>query len=134
MPQASHRMNTVVKSRYVRPGSGRTTPRAYRGRAGGGTRRQIGAALRYLQTRPLGAHERSEDRALFSAIDDATLRREARDDLAQWVTPGVAYHSLVFSPGPLGEGMTAEQMRDWTRHVMADLEKRWGGTLTWYAA
>ncbi len=127
------RASTVVKSRFVRPGSSRTTPTAYRGRAGGGARRQIGAALRYVQTRPLGSDEKATDRALFTAHADTVVRQEARDDLAGWVTPGVAYHSLVFSPGPLGEGMTAEQMRAWTRHVMADLEQRWGGPVSWYA-
>src|SRR5262249_12312797 len=46
---------------------------------------------------------------------------------------GVAYHSLVLSPGPLGEGLTVEQMREWTRQVMADLESRWGGAVIWFA-
>ncbi|SRR5579883_408229 len=128
------RTSTVVKSRFVRPGSSRTTPAAYRGRAGGGARRQIGAALRYIETRELGADERPEDRALFSAQADQIARREAREEVARWVTPGVAYHSLVLSPGPLGESMSVEQMREWTRHVMADLEKRWGAEVTWYAA
>jgi hypothetical protein len=125
--------STVVKSRFVRPGSNRTTPAAYRGRAGGGARRQIGAALRYIETRALGPEERPEDRALFSAGQDDVARREAREELARWVTPSVAYHSLVLSPGSLGEGLTVEQMREWTRHVMADLERRWGGPVTWYA-
>jgi hypothetical protein len=90
--------------------------------------------LRYLQTRPLGPGEWPEDRALFSAQDDTVVRWDAREALARWVTPGVAYHSLVLSPGPVGAGMTPEQMRDWTRHVMADLEQRGGGPVTWYAA
>lgn len=133
------RTSTVVKSRYIRAGSSRTTPAAYRGRDGGGSRRQIGAALRYIETRELGAGERTEDRALFNAQADDVARREAREDLARWVTPGVAYHSLVLSPGPAAEGLTVEQMRAWTRHVMADLDKRWGGdgthpVVTWYAA
>lgn len=131
---ARGRTSTVVKSRFVRPGSSRTTPAAHRGRAGGGARRQIGAALRYIETRPLGPEEKPEDRALFNAGQDDVAQREAREELARWVTPGVAYHSLVLSPGLLGEGMSVEQMREWTRHVMADLDKRWGGAVTWYAA
>ncbi|SRR5579883_27401 len=130
---ARGRTSTVVKSRFVRPGSSRTTPAAYRGRPGGGARRQIGAALRYIQARMLGPQERPEDRALFDARQDDVIRREAREELARWVTPSVAYHSLVLSPGPPGEGMSMAQMREWTRQVMADLETRWGGTLAWYA-
>ena len=30
--------------------------------------------------------------------------------------------------------MTASEMRAWTRHVLADLDKMWGGEMTWYAA
>ena len=87
----------------------------------------------------MGPEERPEDRALFNAGQDDVAQWEAREELARWVTPGVAYHSLVLSPGPLGEGMSVEQMREWTRHVMADLDKRWGGDgtphmVTWYAA
>src|SRR5579871_5998139 len=119
---ARGRTSTVVKSRFVRPGSSRTTPAAYRGRAGAGTRRQIGAALRYIETRDLGPDERSEDRALFDATANAVDQRAAREELARLVTAGVAYHSLVLSPGPLGDGMTASAMQAWTRHVMADLE------------
>jgi hypothetical protein len=126
--------SAVVKSRFVRPGSGRTTPAAYRGRAGAGARRQIGAALRYIATRDLGPDERREDRALFSATANAVDQRAAREELARLVTAGVAYHSLVLSPGPLGDVMTVEQMQAWTRHMMADLEERWGGPVTWYAA
>jgi hypothetical protein len=77
--------------------------------------------------------EQAADRALFSAIANDVVRREARDELARWVTPAVAYHSLVLSPGLLGEGMTVSQMREWTRHLMVDLEVRWGGPVTWYA-
>jgi hypothetical protein len=126
------RTSTVVKGRFVRPGSSRTTPTAFRDRPGGGARRQIGAALRYLETRELGADEHPENRALFNMSVDVISRREARDDLARRVTPGVAYHSLVLSPGGQGDGMDAEQMREWTRRVMADLEKTWGGEVNWY--
>jgi len=128
------RTSTVVKSRYARPGSGRTTPRAHRGRAGSGSRRQIGAALRYVEMRDLGPDESAEDRALFTAATDTVARPQAREDLAQWVTSGVAYHSLVLSPGPAGAEMSADEMRVWTRHVMADLEQRLGGAVTWSAA
>jgi hypothetical protein len=135
---ARARTSTVVKSRYIRAGSSRTMPAGYRGRPGGGSRRQIGAALRYIETRPLGPEERLDDRALFSAQADHVGRRKAREELARLVTPGVAYHSLVLSPGPLGVGLTVEQMRAWTRRVMADLERRWGvdatrPPVTWYA-
>lgn len=77
--------------------------------------------------------EHADDRTLFTAHRDAVLRQVAKDDLAHWVTPHVAYHSMVLSPGPLGAEMTAEQMRDWTRHVLADLEKRGGSHVSWYA-
>jgi hypothetical protein len=130
---ARTRTRTVVKSRYICTGSSRTTPSAYRGRAGGGARRQIGSALRYVELRTLGPQEQAEDRALFGALADHVARREARETLARLITPSVAYHSLVLSPGPLGEAMTVEQMRQWTRQVMADLARRWGGPVTWYA-
>ena len=102
MTRGSAPTSTVVKSRFVRPGSPRTTPTAQRGRPGAGSRRQIGAALRYIETRDLGPDERREDRALFGATVDAVRQTEAREDLARLTTPGVAYHSLVLSPGPVG--------------------------------
>jgi hypothetical protein len=110
---------TAVKGRFVRPGSSRTTPAAFRASPGVGTRRQIGATLRYLETREPGAGEQPKDRALFGAFEDRVARQVVRDDLARWVTPDVAYYSLVLSPGPLGRAMNVERMRDWMQRVMA---------------
>jgi hypothetical protein len=86
---------TVVKGRFVRPGSSRTTPAAFRANPGVGARRQIGATLRYLETRELGVGEQPEDRALFSAFEDRVARQVVADHLTRRVTPDVAYHSLM---------------------------------------
>src|SRR5437764_14753612 len=112
-----HRTRTVVKNRYQRTGPRATTPAAHRGKPGTGGRRSIGNALRYIQTRPLGQEERPEDRAFFDRDRDGVSRADAREHLAAQVTPGVAYHSMVLSPGAGAERLSRVEMQEWTRRV-----------------
>jgi hypothetical protein len=129
----SRRTRTVVKNRYQRTGPRATIPAAHRGKPGTGGRRSISSALRYIQVRPLGQDERPEDRAFFGRERDGVSRAEAREHLAERVTRGVAYHSMVLSPGVGAEGMSREELQTWTRAMMADLERRMGRDLVWYA-
>lgn len=129
----SRRTRTVVKNRYQRTGPRANTPAAHRGKPGAGGRRSISSALRYIQARPLGQDERPEDRAFFDRGRDGVSRAEAREHMAAQVTVNVAYHSMVLSPGAGAERMSREEMQEWTRRVMADLEQHRGRELVWYA-
>src|SRR5437660_1633523 len=117
---AQSRTRTVVKNRYQRTGPRAATPTAHRGKPGTGGRRSISSALRYIQVRPLGQEERPEDRAFFDRERDGVSRAEAREHLAERVTRGVAYHSMVLSPGVGAERMSREELQTWTRAMMAD--------------
>lgn len=129
----SGRTRTVVKNRYQRAGPRATTPAAHRGKSRVGGRRSISNALRYIQTRPLGPDERPEDRRLFDHECDSVSRADARERLAERVTRGVAYHSMVLSPGPGAERLSREELQAWTRGVMADLARYRTQELVWYA-
>ncbi len=130
---------TVVKGRYVRPGpaakagarAGRPASGARRGAAGDGARGSISNALRYIERRPLGPDETVEERQLFDGERTGIAMAKGRDLLDACATAGVTYHTLVLSPGPGAEEM---DLHVWTRHVMADLEKRLGRDLVWVAA
>lgn len=86
--------------------------------------------LKYLQYRERNPErERKSDRVFFNAEQDRIDRRViAKDIMAQ--TGEIYYHRMMLSPA---ENEPVTDWKAWTRAVMADLEKRLGKSLNWYA-
>ncbi|HEU5382218.1 MAG TPA: hypothetical protein VFV38_42940 [Ktedonobacteraceae bacterium] len=86
--------------------------------------------LKYLQYRERNPErERKSDRVFFSAEQDRIDRRViAKDIMAQ--TGEIYYHRMMLSPA---DDEPVTDWKAWTRAVMADLEKRLGKLLNWYA-
>ena len=93
----------------------------------------LGSHFKYLQYRerdPL--LETKEDRQVFDKDHDRVDRRAAREQVMGAEPAGdINYHRLILSPA---QEEPVEDLRQWTREVMVDLEDRLGQDLDWYAA
>ncbi len=85
------------------------------------------AGLRYYQMRPRGDDE--PPRSLFGA-DGTLTRAEAYRLMDTHQAQGYLAHRLMLSPP---EELRPDDLRDFTRHVMAELARDRGLTLHWVA-
>jgi len=106
--------STVARHRYVRGVTG--------------LRGKLWDALHYMQCRPLGEDEQAADRILFTSRTEGLSRQEARALILEHAGRRVAYHRLILSPGE-----SVEDMRRWTRLVLADLSRHLHQDLHWVA-
>lgn len=74
--------------------------------------------------------ETRDDRRIFSKDEDVVKRGDAVKDVMEHTSTSVNYHKVVLSPG---QDEPVPDWKEWTRDVMADLEKSQGRELHWYA-
>ncbi len=93
----------------------------------------LGSHFKYIQYRerdPL--LESKEDRRVFNKEYDHVDRRAAHDQVMQGAPAGdIYYHRMILSPAA---DEPVDDLRHWTRQIMADLEERRGQDLECYAA
>ncbi len=113
----------IVKSKNVRPS------RVSQKKASS----SLKSHLKYLQYRerdPL--LETREDRQVFDKDHDRVDRRTAHDQVMGGAPAGdIYYHRMILSPAA---DEPVEDLRQWAREIMADLEDRLSQDLDWYAA
>src|SRR5713226_9655656 len=113
----------IVKSQHVR------ASRVSQGKAASA----LSSHFKYLQYRerdPL--LETREDRQVFDNEHDRVDRRTAHDQVMGAEPAGdIYYHRMILSPS---QEEPVEDLLQWTREVMADLEEQRGQDLDWYAA
>jgi hypothetical protein len=91
----------------------------------------LGNHLKYLQYRDRAERESKADRQFFSATQDALNWRPVAQAIMQEERAGdIYYHRMVLSPA---ENEPVPDWQAWTRAILADLEKRLGKSLNWYA-
>jgi hypothetical protein len=111
----------VVRHRYV--GVRKMTAQAARG--------HLSAHLKYIEHRSRDETENRDDRRIFNAQSTIINRNDALNDIMDHASGRDAYyHKVMLSPGP---DVPVEDYRQWTRHLMRDLEEKQGKTLHWYA-
>lgn len=94
-------------------------------------RAKLSKHLKYIEHRRMDEEREDRDgRRFFSKDEDLVNRHAALTDLMEHTSNAVAYHKLVFSPT---ENEPVENWHEWTRNIMADLQKKQGKELHWYA-
>jgi hypothetical protein len=87
--------------------------------------------LKYLQYRGRTAQESKNDRLFFNAGQDRLNWRPVVQAMTQGERAGdIYFHRMIFSPA---DNEPVPDWKAWTRAIMADLEKRLGKSLNWYA-
>src|SRR5579883_923456 len=87
--------------------------------------------LKYLQYRNRGERESKADRQFFNATQEGLNWRPVAREIMQEERAGdIYFHRMVFSPA---DNEPVTDWKAWTRAIMADLEKRLGKSLDWYA-
>ena len=111
----------IVKSKHVR------ASRVSQGQASSALK----GHLKYLQYRERDPEQESRaDRYLFNDKEDHVDRRAVHDDLMGERAGDIYYHRLILSPS---QDEPIDDLREWAREVMADLEDRLDKDLNWYA-
>jgi type IV secretory pathway VirD2 relaxase len=112
----------IVKSKNVRPS------RVSQKKASS----SLKSHFKYIQYRERNLElESKEDRHVFDKQQDHIDRRAAHDQVMGTEPAGdIYYHRMILSPS---HEEPVEDLRQWTRQVMADLEDRLGKDLDWYA-
>lgn len=87
--------------------------------------------LKYLQYRDRTERESKADRQFFNAEREGLNWRSVAREMMQEDRAGdIYFHRMVFSPA---DNEPVDDWKAWNRAIMADLEKRLGKSLTWYA-
>ncbi len=111
--KASVPRTSVVKVAYVKSGNDAA--------------RHTTAHINYIQNRELGRGE--PRRQFFDKNRDVLAREEAKLAMMENQNRNVAMYKLILSPGI--DYMSKEEVQDYARNVMSQLEERLGQELTW---
>ena len=90
---------------------------------------RLGGYFKYIEYRDRAVGENYESRHLFDESNDHVVRKEAIKDMLEHTSTSVNYHTVILSPG---ENEPVQDLRQWTREVMEELELQQGKDLHWY--